>query len=341
MFSTTFSRGRARLVALAMVSLISALGISLVSCQNGTPVVGSADNMPFVAVTQMAEQPSFNAVRDRLKETLSEAGYIAGENLRWEWLSAKHNPVSAMQIAIKYAKAKPDVIVAIALPSAKAAASATKSIPIIFSAVTDPVGENLVKNVDRPGGNVSGVSDRAPMGQHLALIKEILPNAQTLGVIYNAEEDSSVSLVNLLKAEAPNQGFTTVKEATVKASNEVAERARSLVGSVDAIYLPADKTVMSALDSVIQVGRDNDTPVFAGDAEAVKEGAIAGLSFSYDNIGRKTGEMVIKVLKGNRLGDLTVKFIDEVQLAVNPTPAKEMGVTIPDAVVERADEVIE
>ena len=339
-FSAAFAMSRAKFVVLALVGLISGLGVSLVSCQSGAPTVGNADNVPFVAVTQMAEQPSFDAVRDRLKDTLTEAGYIEGKNLRWEWLSAKHNPVRAMQIAIKYAKARPDVIVAIALPSAKAAVAATKNVPIIFSAVTDPVGANLVKNLDRPGGNVSGVSDRAPTDQQLALIKEILPSAQTLGVIYNAKEDNSVSLVDLLKAEALAQGFTVVKEANVAVSNEVAEATRKLVGSVDAIYVPTDRTVTSALESVIQVGQDNDVPVFGGDAAAVRKGAIAGLSFSYDDIGRQTGEMVIKVLKGSRPGDLPVKFIDGVQLFVNPTSAKEMGVTISDAVIERADEVV-
>lgn len=340
MRSAAFSMGRAKLIALALMGLISALSVSLVSCQNGAPTVGSADDMPFVAVTQMAEQPSFNAVRDRLKDTLADAGYTEGKSLRWEWLSAKHNPVRAMQIADKYAKARPDVIVAIALPSAKAAVAATKNIPIIFSAITDPAGEKLVKNLGRPGGNVSGVSDRPPIGQYLALIKEILPKAKTLGVIYNAKEDGSVSFIDLLKAEASEQGFTEVKEANVAASSEVAEASRQLVGSVDAIYVSADKTVGTALESVIQVGQDNDMPVFSGDAEAVKKGAITGLSFNYDDIGRQTGDMVIQVLKGGRPGDLPVKFVEAMQLSVNPASAKAMGVTIPETVIKRASEVV-
>ncbi len=342
MLSAAFIKDRARLMTLAtlaLVSLISALSFSLVSCRNGAPTVGNADDMPFVAVTQMAEQPSFNAVRDGLKKTLADAGYIAGKNLRWEWLSAKHNPVRAAQIASKYAKARPDVIVAIALPSAKAAVAATKNIPIIFSAAADPVDESLVKNVDRPGGNVSGVSDRFPMGQYLSLIKEILPKAQTLGVVYNAKDDSSVSLVDLLKAEAPKQGFTAVKEASVEAPNEVAEATRKLVGAVDAIYVQTDPTVASVLESVIQVGKDNDVPVFGGDTEAVNKGAIAGLSLNYDDVGRQTGDMVIQVLKGSRPGDLPVKFVEVMRLSVNPASAKQMGVTIPETLIKRADEV--
>ncbi|MGB3296843.1 MAG: ABC transporter substrate-binding protein, partial [Phormidesmis sp.] len=257
-----------------------------------------------------------------------------------------HNPVRAAQIADKYARARPDVIVAIALPSAQAAIAATKNTPIIFSAVTDPLGENLVKTLNRPGGNVSGVSDRAPISQYLALIKEILPSAQTLGIVYSAAEDSSVSLVDLLKVEAPEQGFTAVQETEVGISNgaikatEVIEATRQLVGSVDAIYVPPDAAA-GIIESVIQVGQDNDVPVFGQDADAVRKGAIAGMSFSYDDIGHQTGDMVIKVLKGNRPGDIPVEFIDIVQLSVNPTSAEEMGVTLPASVIERAAEVME
>jgi putative tryptophan/tyrosine transport system substrate-binding protein len=341
MFSALLSVSRAKFIALVLIGLVGALSLSLVSCQNGAPTKGKAADMPFVAVTQIVEHPSLDAVRNGLKEALDEAGYIEGKTLRWEWLSAQGNPVTAAQIATKYAGANPDVIVAIATPSAQAAVSAAKNTPVIFSAVTDPVGAKLVASAEKPGGNVSGVSDLSPIDQQLALIREILPQAKTLGVIYSAGEDNSVSLIELVKAEAPNQGFTQVKEATVSASSEVAGAARGLVGLVDAIYVPTDNTVVSALESVVQVGQDNDLPVFSGDTDSVKRGAIAGISFNYHDVGRQTGEMVVKVLKGTRPSELPVEYVKAVQLFVNPVSAKEMGVTIPDAVQGRADEVVE
>ncbi|MEO0518120.1 MAG: ABC transporter substrate-binding protein [Cyanobacteria bacterium P01_A01_bin.116] len=339
MLYPSFSLDRARFSAFALVT--GALSLGLVSCGGATPTAGGSDEAPFVAVTQIVEHPSLDAVRDGLKDSLSEAGYAEGDTLRWEWQSAQGNPATAAQIASKYAGASPSVIVAIATPSAQAAVNAAANTPVIFSAVTDPVGAKLVENADKPGGNVSGVSDLSPIDQHMALIKEILPEAKTVGVIYSAGEDNSVSLVALIRSEAPKQGFTEVKEVTVTASSEVAGAARSLVGSVDAIYVPTDNTVVSALESVVQVGQDNDLPVFAGDTDSVERGAIAGISFDYYDVGQQTGEMVTKVLKGSKAGDLPVEFVDVVELFVNPAAAEEMGVTLPAAVSDRADKVIE
>lgn len=326
---------------LALVSIASALSTGLISCGNGAPTAGGGSEVPFVAVMQIVEHPALDAVHDGIQESLAEAGYVEGESLRWESQSAQGNPATAAQIASKYAGASPDVIVAIATPSAQAAVNAAGSIPVIFSAVTDPVGAKLVKTANKPGGNISGVSDLSPIDQHMALIREILPEAKTIGVIYSAGEDNSVSLVELIKTEAPKQNFTEVKEVTITASSEVAGAARSLVGNVDAIYIPTDNTVVSALESVIQVGQDSDVPVFAGDTDSVERGAIAGISFDYFDVGRQTGKMVTKVLKGSKPADLPVEFVEVVQLFVNPTAAAEMGVTLPEAVTKRADTIVE
>lgn len=342
-----FSRARGRRLAQRLVAgtLGTALGATLgatalTGCGGNRPATVSADAPPFVAVTQITDHPSLDAVRDGLKEALAEAGYAEGDSLRWEWQSAQGSPATAAQIASKYAGARPSVIVAIATPSAQAVVSAARNTPVIFSAVTDPVAAKLVESLEKPGGNVSGVSDLSPIDQHLALIREILPEAKILGVIYNAGEDNSVSLLKLLKAQAPEQGFSQIQEATVSNSSEVAAAARSLVGSVDAIYVPTDNTVASALEAVVQVGDDNDVPVFAGDTDSVKRGAIAGLSFNYFDVGKQTGQMVVKVLKGGKVGDMPVEYVDKLQLFVNPGAAEAMGVTLPEAVTARADEVV-
>lgn len=331
---------RAKFLALALAGLMGAMSVSVVGCDRTDSAGGSAD-VPFVAVSQFVEHPSLDAVREGLKDGLAEAGYKDGESLRWEYQSAQANPATAAQIASKYAGARPDVIVAIATPSAQSAVSAAGNIPVIFSAVTDPVAAKLVENVERPGRNVSGVSDLSPVAQHLALIKEILPEAERLGVIYSAGEDNSVSLVKLVKENAAAAGFSEVKEATVSSSSEVATAARSLVGSVEAIYVPTDNTVVSALESVVQVGQENQLPVFSSDTDSVERGAIASLGFNYYDIGVQTGEMVSKVLKGTRPGDLPVEFAKNLQLYINPAAAESMGVTIPASVTDRANEVIQ
>lgn len=332
--ATSFSR--AKFLSLALAGLVTVLA----SCGSGETGNSSAD-MPFVAVSQFVEHPSLDAVQEGLKDELSEAGYKEGENLRWEMLSAQANPATATQIAQKYAAAKPDVLVAIATPSAQSAVSEADNIPIVFSAVTDPLAAKLVDNVEKPGGSVSGISDLSPVKEHLALIKEILPEAEKLGVIYSAGEDNSISIVNLLKDSAAASGFDEIKEATVASSSEVATAARSLVGAVDAIYVPTDNTVVSALESVVQVGKENRLPVFSGDTDSVERGAIASLGFNYYDIGIQTGEMVVRVLEGDKVGDMPVEFANVLKLHINPEAAKSMGVTLPESVLERADETVQ
>lgn len=328
---------RLKYLLLASIGLLSAV---LVSCGSGNQVTGGTTETAFVAVTQIVKHPFWNAVRDGIKDSLAEAGYKDGETLRWEWRSAKGNPATAAQIAKKYARANPDVIIAIAPLSAQTIVASVKTTPVIFSAVADPVSANLVRDARRPDGNVTGVSDLSPIEQQLALIQEILPEASVLGILYGAEEEDSIKLVDLGKALALAQGFTEVKEAIVSEPVEAANIARSLVGTVDAIYVPADSTVTPALASVVQVGRDNDMPIFAGDVSGVERGAIASIGFNYYDIGRQTGDMVSKVLQGSRPSDLPVEYINVVQLAVNPASAAEMGVTLPETVIERADRIV-
>lgn len=315
------------------------LGISLTGGCDHTVSAGTGfDEVPFVAVTQIVEHPAWNAVRDGIKDELAAAGYVAGDSLRWEWLSAQNNPATAARIADKYAGARPDVIVAIAPLSARSAAAATRKIPVIFSAVSDPEASQLVEDTDKPGKNVSGVSDLTSIDRQLLLIKEILPEASTLGVIYSA--NSPHVEVALVKAQAPLQGFTEVREIEVFSPAEVMSAARSLVGSVDAFYVPQDKTG-STLEAVLEVGQAEKVPVFSSDIEAAQKGAIASFSFSYYDIGRQTGAMVAKVLKGSRPEDMPVEFAAKEQLSVNRAAAAAMGVVIPWAVVERADRVFE
>jgi len=335
-----YAFSRAKFLTLALLGITSAVGTTLVGCTSSGQTAGSTDEAPFVAVTQIVEHPALDAVRDGIKDELNEAGYEAGNTLRWEWQSAQGNPATATQIATKYAGAKPSVIVAIATPSAQSAVAAATDTPIIFSAVTDPVGAKLVSDANKPGGNVSGVSDLSPIDQQLALIKEILPEAATLGVIYNAGEDNSKSLVALVNENADKHSLN-IEEVTVSATSEVAGAARSLVGTVDAIFVPTDNTVVSALESVIQVGQDNQLPVFAGDTDSVERGAIAAISFDYYDVGKQTGAMVVKVLKGSKPGDIAVEFVKDLTLTINPTAAEAMGAALPTSVITRADQTIE
>lgn len=318
--------------------------VTLLGCGSNTSTDNYGDpiatEVPYVAVTQIVEHPALDAVRDGLQDKLKEEGYEADSSLKWVWESAQGQAANAAQIAQKFVGDNPDLIVAIATPSAQAVVGNTDTIPVVFSAVTDPVSAELVSSLEAPGGTVTGVSDLSPIDEHLALIADISPDAKTVGVIYNAGESNSVSLVELLNTEAEAQGFT-IEEATVSTSADVTTAAESLVGKVDAIYIPTDNTVVSALESVIKVGNDNALPVFAGDTDSVERGAIATASFDYYEVGRQTGDIVARILGGESPGDIPVELAKTVDLAVNLAAAESMGVTIPDAIKDSADQVFE
>ncbi|MBX4958890.1 ABC transporter substrate-binding protein [Rhizobium lentis] len=293
-----------------------------------------------VAVTAIVEHPALDAARKGVLDVLTAAGYKDGENLEFLFESAQGNPATAAQIARQFAGDEPNVIVPISTPSAQAVVSATRDIPVVFTAVSDPLGAQLVKNMDKPGGNVTGLSDMSPVGEHLALIKEIVPKIKTIGYLYNSGEANSVSLLAVLKAEAEKAGLTVVESAATK-SAEVQGAARALVGRADAIYIPTDNTIISALEGAVAVAEESKLPLFTADTDSVSRGSIAALGFNYYDVGKQTGEIVVRVLKGENPGDIAVKTAAGSDLVVNKAAAAKMGVTLPESVLKRANKVIE
>ena len=293
-----------------------------------------------VAVTAIVEHPALDAARDGVKDALAAAGYKEGENLKFIYESAQGNPATAAQIARQFAGEGPNVIVPISTPSAQAVVSSTRDIPVVFTAVSDPVGAQLVEDMDKPGGNVTGLSDMSPVAEHVALIKEILPNAKSIGYLYNSGEANSVSLLAVLKAEAEKAGLTVVESAATK-SAEVQGAARALVGRADAIYVPTDNTIISALEGAVAVAEEAKLPLFTADTDSVARGSLAALGFNYYDVGKQTGDVVVRILKGENPGDIAVKVAAGSDLVINKKAAEKMGVTLPASVVKRATRVVE
>lgn len=313
------------------------LGLALAAAMFATPAF-AADIT--VAVTAIVEHPALDAARDGVKDALAEAGFVDGENIDFIYQSAQGAPATAAQIARQFVGDSVDVIVPISTPSAQAALAATKDIPIVFTAVTDPLAAELVGSLMKPGGNITGLSDMSPMADHVALIKEITPDVETIGVLFNPGEANSVSLVNRLKEVSEAAGLTVI-EAPVTKSAEVQSAARSLVGKVDAMYVPTDNTVVSALEAAIGVAAENGIPFYAGDTDSVNRGALASIGFNYYDVGVETGQVVARVLNGEKAGDIDVSFASGSDLYVNKSAAEKMGVTIPQAVIDRAHTVVE
>ena len=293
-----------------------------------------------VAVTAIVEHPALDAIRDGVKAALKDAGYEEGKNLKWQYQSAQGNPGTAAQIARKFVGDKPDAIVAIATPSAQAAVAATKSVPVVFSAVTDPVAAKLVKNWEPSKNNVTGVSDLLKLEPQMELVKKVVPNAKRVGIVYNPGEANSVVVVKQLKELLPKMGLTLV-EAAAPRSVDVGTAARSLVGKVDVIYTNTDNNVVSAYESLVKVGQDAKVPLIASDTDSVKRGAIATLGLNYRDLGEQTGRMVVRLLKGEKPGDIKPEVSDKTELHVNPGAAEKQGVKLSDELIKSAAQVVQ
>jgi putative ABC transport system substrate-binding protein len=302
-------------------------------------VPASAAEMKSVAVTAIVEHPALDAARKGIEDELKAAGYIQGKNLKYQFQSAQGNTATASQIARKFVGDSPDVIVGIATPSAQALVASTKSIPVVFSAVTDPVAAKLVKDWKPSGTNVTGVSDALPLAPQIELIKKVKPGAKRVGMVYSPGEVNSTIVAKELKAELAKQGMTLV-EASAARTVDVPSAAKSLVGKVDVIYTTTDNNVVSAYESLYKVAIDSKLPLIAADTDTVKRGAVAALGQNYYDMGRQTGKLVVRLLKGEKPGAIAPEVGTKLNLVVNPAAAEKQGVKLSPELIKTAKEVI-
>lgn len=291
-----------------------------------------------IGIVQIVEHPSLNTIRESFVKQLENKGFKDGENISIDYQNAQDDQSNLKAICQKFVNGKYDLIVAIATPSAQAAVGETKSIPVLFSACTDPVGAGLVENMEKPGKNVTGTSDAVSAEQIMKLAKRITPDIKTIGALYKSGEPNSVSVIEDLKEYAKKNGLTVV-EATVTNSSEVQQAAQSLVGKADAIFSPIDNTVASAMPVVTQVANKAKKPVYVGADSMVKDGGLATYGINYPVLGRETADMAVEILNGKKAGDIPVKIMTDMDIYVNADTAKAIGITIPDGVLKEAAQI--
>ena len=298
-----------------------------------------AESVKSVAVTAIVEHPALDSARDGVLEALNQAGYSQGKNLKWQYQSAQGNTGTAAQIARKFIGDRADAIVAIGTPSAQAAVAGTKRIPIVFTAVTDPIQGQLTPSWEASGTNVTGVSDVLELSKQVELIQQVVPEAKRIGIVYNPGEANSVAVVEALKEILPQYNLSLV-EAAAPRSVDVGSAARSLVGKVDVIYTSTDNNVVSAYEALVKVGNDMKIPLIASDTDSVKRGAIAALGVNYYDLGLQTGRLVVRILEGEKPGDIKPQTSDNIQLFVNLAAAEKQGVSLSPELIDSATEVI-
>jgi len=322
---------KALFVASATVLIASAVG--------SVPATASPKKIDMITMT---DTPQLLEVHDGIVAGLKQLGYVEGKDIQIDFKSAQGNFGTAQQIVRQFVGDRPDVIVPITTPTSQATAAATKDIPIVFTTVTDPIAAKLVSKLDKPGGNISGVSDPVPIKQMMTMIKEFVPGLKKLGLVYDPSLPNSVVTVKQIKEVATTMGFTTVESAAMGLNN-VPTAGQALVGKVDAIFVPNDTTVYSVFESLVKVAQDGKVPLFTAERRSVQRGAIATIGLDFVRMGVVTAGMIDKVLKGTKPGDLDVIDMAEqpgaLSLYINKGAAEKMGVKISPELLKKAAEV--
>jgi putative ABC transport system substrate-binding protein len=299
------------------------------------------DGKYTVGIGQFAEHGSLDNCREGFVAGLAEAGYVEGENLTILTENAQADGGTASQIANNFVANKVDLICAIATPMAQSAFGATKNtnIPVIFTAVTDPVLAELANNDKTPSGNATGTSDKLPVEKQLEMIRAILPDAKKIGILYSTSEVNSVSAIEEYKAAAANYGFEIV-ESGITATADIPLATDNLLEKVDCINNLTDNTVVSSLPTILDKAAAKNIPVFGSEVEQVKIGCLASIGLDYYDLGVQTGKMAAKVLSGEKkASEINFEIIEEASFYGNTAVAANLGITLPEDLVSAAKEM--
>lgn len=295
---------------------------------NNASESGSKEEKTYkIGISQYVDHPSLNAATDGFKKAIEDSGL----KVEFDPQTAAGDNSLNTTIANNFVSSGVDLIFANATPSAQAAAAATSEIPIIFTSVTDAVGAELVASMEAPGKNVTGTIDLHPdtIAKTVAFLKEL--GVKKVGMVYNAGEQNSVAQVTEVKKIAAEQGLS-IEEASAATSADVKQAAESLVGKAEAFYIITDNTVVSALESVIDVAAANQLPLVVGELDSVERGGLAAYGFQYYDIGYEAGQMAVKILKGEATpAETPVQYPQNLKLVVNKKVADSLGIDIKDS----------
>ncbi len=302
---------------------------AFLQCQQGSNIIG---------ISKIVSHPALDDTEKGIQDQLKELGY----NFKFDLQNANGDPNASMTIANKFLSNKVKIAVGIATPTSQALVGTIKDIPVVFTAVTDPVSAGLVKSLDGSGSNVTGISDLTPVKAQIEFLMSLKP-IKTLGHIYTSSEENAVVLADLAKKACEDLGIAFVA-TTVTKSAEVKQAAQLIIGKVDAIYISTDNTVVSALSAISEVAADRKIPIMSADPSSAETiGVLAAWGFNYYKMGRATGKMIDEILKGKKPGDMPVRFMTEssdIDLLINLDVAGKLGITIPQEIQNKASKLV-
>ncbi|WP_261021280.1 ABC transporter substrate-binding protein [Streptococcus mitis] len=281
-----------------------------------------------IGISQFITHQSLDATREGFVDELARQGYVEGKNIEIDLQNAQGEQRNLKTISQQLAESS-DVVLAIATPSAQSLANTTQTTPVIFSAVTDPVSAKLVETREHPGGNVTGTSDQSSdaISTQINLIKKVLPKAKTIGILYTQSEPNSVVQKDEAKRLLEEKGFTVV-EKTILDSNNVKAAAESLMTEVDMVFVPTDNIISSTMETVKQVSIKHKVPVFGGSTEMIAVGGLYNYGTNYEELGRQTARMLVRVLKGEKPENIAVELPEKLELHINQEMADALGIDI-------------
>ena len=321
-----------RTLALLMAS---ALMLSLAGCSQtgGSSSSGEAETLR-IGIIQPMEHESLDAAREGFVQALADHGYTDGDTIVLDYQNAQGDSSALLTISQRFVGDDCDLVLAIGTGAAQSIASQTSEIPVLITAVTDPVDAGLVQSSEAPGTNVTGTNDMNPIREQMELIPEILPDAQTVGLLYTSSEDNSILQIEEAKAILEEMNLDYV-EQTVTGSNDVQQAVQSIVTRCDAIYIPTDNTFASAMPLVGSVVMESGTPVICGATGMVEAGGLITLGLNYYNLGYQTGEMAVQVLEGADPASMPVQSQNQYDYVVNEEMLSALGMELPQSLLEK------
>lgn len=291
-----------------------------------------------IGVTQIVEHPALDDARKGFIEALKSKGYEDGKNIKIDYQNAQGDIATTQSIAKNFVAQNKDLILAIATPSAQSALNATKDIPIVITAVTDPVKSGLAKSMQNSGNNVTGTSDAVPISNQFELLKKLIPNAKKVGILYNTSESNSELQINEAKNIAPNFNLEIVPVG-ITSVNEATTALNTLLEKVDVLYTPTDNLVASSMPIIIEKCMSKNIPVIGSEKSHVSAGAIATVGIDYFKLGFQTGLIAVEVIEGKKPSDIPLSTLNEMQLVINTDSIKKLNIEVPDDILSKAEKI--
>ncbi len=294
------------------------------------PTTSGEEGTYNIGISQYMAHPSLDAAAEGFIDGLAEAGYVEGENITIDFQNAQGDLSNSQTIAQKFVTDDCDLVLAVATTTAQSLANLTKEMPILVTAVTDPADAKLVASNEAPGGNVTGTSDLTPIKQQIELLAELAPEAKNIAMLYSSSEPNSLFQIEIAHGVCDDLGLTYV-DATVSSSNEIQQVVQSLVGKVDAIYIPTDNTIASAMANVAMVAIPAKLPVVTGAPAMAEDGGLASIGVDYYALGELTATQAVAILEGESVpADMPIQYIEDPEVYINEDYASQIGLTLPE-----------